>query len=517
MKVCLIRPGKIVPMSSLYTMASSAYSQSPPIGLALIAAAIDKAGHEVDVIDCLGDGLFNFHLLSKHNIKINGISLDEMVARIPKDVDVLGVTMMFSVEWIYYEAMVNRLKEEFPNVKIIAGGEHISAEYKNVFDVNQAIDFAVIGEGEETIIDLLDALKTKRDIQSVKGIAYRKNNQTMLTLPRTRIKKIDEIAPPLWDKFPIEKYLDSKASQSSTNLRAMPILAQRGCPYLCSFCSNKDMWGTDYYLRDPELVIQEIKGYIEKYQIEHLDFCDPVGVLNRKWIITLLTRFKEENFKLSWINTAGTRSEILDDQVLTLFRETGAQRISLAPESGSKEVIKRMKKHVNLDKFMIMAKLALTKKLVLKTHIMYGLPKQTKKEVFESLIFSFKLAIMGVHDVNVHLFSAYPGTKDYKDLIAAGEIDIEKIKAEGKYAEFLLSQTYGRFSGINSWSDGLPAWILPYLQLFTYLMHFGVYYLLRPWKVFGNINNAVIKKKPISMIENLLFQIFYSKKESFEG
>lgn len=514
MKVCLIRPPKVVAAGTAYAIGSNAFSQAPSIGLAYIAGAAEKAGHHVDLVDCLGEGLYTFHRVPGYQVVINGINLDEMVARIPKDVEVFGVAMMFSLEWFYYEALVNRLKFEFPNIKIIAGGEHMTAEYKNVFDVNQSIDYAVLGEGEETFAELLNTLENKGNIQDVKGIAFRREGKAVPTLPRVRVKKVDELAPPAWDKFPMKNYLDNNCSQSMLNRRAIPILSQRGCPYDCTFCSNKDMWGTDYNLRDPELVVQEIKGYVQKYQIEHFDFCDAVGVLNRKWIITMLTRLKEENLNITWIHTAGTRSEILDDEVLSLFKATGAQKINFAPESGSKEVLKRMKKHVNLDKLTRSMRLALTKKLILKTHIMYGLPGQTIKEVFQSLAFSLKLSILGVHEVNVHLFSAYPGTKDYKDLLKAGAIDIEKIKSEGKYADFLLSQSYGKFYGIQSWSSNLPAWSLPHLQNFTYLMHFGVYFLLRPWKIFVNINNSLIKKKPISAIENIMYKLVHEKRKS---
>ena len=511
MKVCLIQPPKIIHAASLHAKNSYAYSQSPSLGLATIAGVLKSAGHEVRAVDCLGEGIFNFYRHTNLKIVINGIDLAEMMSRIPIDTEVFGITMMFSYEWFYYEAIVNRIRKQFPQAKIIAGGEHASAEALNILELCCDIDYVVIGEGDETIIELLEIIKSGGSLLNVNGIAFQMECELIKTAPRKRIKAVDDLPLPLWDIFPIFNYLNNNCAHSLENRRAIPILMQRGCPYECTFCTNKAMWGRSLILRSPKAIVEEIKTYIEKYQIEHIDICDSVGILNRPWVIELLTLMKKENLNITWSHPAGTRSEILDEVVLALCKETGAKKIIYAPESGSDELLKRIKKKVNLAKLTSSMKTSIKLGMVAKTHIMFGLPGQNLKEVISTLFFTLKLAIIGVEDLSVHSFVAHPGSQEYQSLIDSGKIDIQKIKNDGLYPQFLLSQSFSEGIALQSWSEGIPHWILSRLERYTYFMFYGVYYLLRPWKIWQNYRNIVVLRKPISGIENLIYRKLYSK------
>jgi radical SAM superfamily enzyme YgiQ (UPF0313 family) len=147
------------------------------------------------------------------------------------------------------------------------------------------------------------------------------------------------------------------------------------------------MWGTQLVMRDPRSIVDEIKYYKEIYNIEHVDFLDIVGVLNRAWVKELLTLMIKEKLNITWLHGAGTRSEILDEEILKLFKDSGALRIFYAPESGSKTTIKRIKKKVDLDKMLRSMKYAHKIGMSLRAPLIYGFPGQTLKEAFENLFF----------------------------------------------------------------------------------------------------------------------------------
>src|SRR5262249_39421813 len=131
--------------------------------------------------------------------------------------------------------------------------------------------------------------------------------------------------------------------------RAMPMLASRGCPYTCTFCSSPSMWSTRWVSRDPKLVLQEIKAYIDRYGINHIDFNDLTTVINRRWMLEFTRLVSDEGLKLTWSLSSGTRREALDEEVLASMKRAGIQRLTYAPESGSKKTLERIQKRVDLD------------------------------------------------------------------------------------------------------------------------------------------------------------------------
>ncbi len=116
----------------------------------------------------------------------------------------------------------------------------------------------------------------------------------LLKMKRKRIKDVDEIGRPYWPKGYIQKFWDKGKSYGVATKRDMPIMASRGCPYRCSFCSNSQMWTTRYTLRSVDDVLDEIKGYIRDYNITALQFYDLTAIINRKWIIDFCDRLLTE-------------------------------------------------------------------------------------------------------------------------------------------------------------------------------------------------------------------------------
>ena len=256
---------------------------------------------------------------------------------------------MFSHEWNYNRECIKKIKKEFPNALIIAGGEHVTALPEYVLRDCKEIDYISLGEGEETWSEIIDRIKNEA-IDDIKGLAYLKNGKYVRTAMRERIKHIDEIPWPDWESFPIESYLDSAMSFGAGSGRNMPILASRGCPFECTFCSNPLMYGRRYYLRQIDDLIKQIKYYIKKYKITGLQFYDLTAIIRKDWVIDFCKALKDNDIDLEWSLPSGTRSEALDLEALKALSGARLKYLVYAPESGSSRTLAEIKKKIKLEK-----------------------------------------------------------------------------------------------------------------------------------------------------------------------
>src|SRR5437870_4445764 len=180
---------------------------TPPIGLAYVAAAVAAHGYDVRVIDGLGCDPERYVYFREFRIKRNGISDEEIVARVAPETSAIGVTCMFSYDWPFVRNLIEAIRERFPGVPIVIGGEHATAMPEFVLADCPAVDIVVRGEGEETICALLDALLLGGALSRVNGITFREDGRVVSTPARKRIRAIDAIPRPRWALVPIEKYL----------------------------------------------------------------------------------------------------------------------------------------------------------------------------------------------------------------------------------------------------------------------------------------------------------------------
>src|SRR6185295_13810839 len=162
------------------------------------------------------------------------------------------------------------------------------------------VDACVLGEGENKMIALLEAWDKGIPKSELPGIAFFDRRSGAVKLNpledgNYRISRVDAIPRPAWDLFPLEQYLDSRSSLGSRNHRAMPMLASRGCPYRCTFCSSPQMWTTKWKAREVRDLVDEVKGYIRKYGIDRVEFYDLSMFIDSRWIVEFCSTLIEEN------------------------------------------------------------------------------------------------------------------------------------------------------------------------------------------------------------------------------
>ncbi len=491
-RVCLVRPPILQLKKSL-----SAYGAILPIGLAYVAAVLRDAGHRIQVIDAPGDAIDRHADVESPigTLRRTGLGPEEIARRIAPDTEVLGITHMFLHEWPTVREIAERAKARLPNLIVVVGGENATAFWREIFRQTDAVDYCVLGEGEATMQELLARLAGGLGTDDLAGLASRRGGDASSTGLPPRTTALDDLPRPAWEYFPVNAYMANADNHGVHRGRSIPMLATRGCPYQCTFCSSPDMWTTKYVTRAPREVVDEIKSYITRYRINNVNFCDLTAIIKREWIIEFCEILKAEHLDLTWQLPTGTRTEVLDDEVLPLLYETGCRNITYAPESGSDRMLKTIKKKVLLPRMLGSLRSAHQAKLVTRVNIIIGHPKETWRDTRSSLGFLVKAALTGCEDCAVMIFAPYPGSADYKDLTAAGRVEFN----DGYYYLALAR------SGLSSKTYN-PVMSTRQLVLAQYGMLLAFYataYASRPWR-FVRAVRSFITGRESTQLDQLL-------------
>ncbi len=495
--VTLIRPSFVLPVTS-----HQAQQGVPPLTLALLAATLKKHEYQVTCIDATGEKLGEYHDFGKSDLLAQGLTIHEVTGRIPSHTNVIGISCMFANEWVYSRQLLQLIREKFPGAVIIAGGEHVSADFTHILKQDSGIDICVRGEGEETLLELLEKIRTSDSWKEVVGISYLEQDEIKSTADRKRIINIDEIPWADWSAVPLRNYLDQGMGNDTQRKRSVPLIASRGCPYRCTFCTSPQMWGTRWIARDPHDVINEMKQSIRIYDANHFEFYDLTAIINKNWIHTFCDLLTAEKLEVSWSLPTGTRTEVLDRPTLAKIKASGCIKMTLAPESGSMATLERIKKKTKPEAMLKVIRNCRKEGMITKCNMIFGFPDQTMKEVFQSFVYIFRMALAGANDVACFSFVPYAGSELFNQLVASG-----KIIRDENYDDFLSRCIYNDTADIRSWSESIPQWLMPMLVMGGMLFFYVSSFLIRPWRFFQLIGR-LLTSQPVTMLEMLLAGIY---------
>jgi len=304
--------------------------------------------------------------------------------------------------------LVKILKSEanygFP--KIILGGPDITYNIENY--LKTGVDFLVYGEGEQTTLELYNAILNKNDFSTINGIAYLDQDCVKKTPARMRMKSLKELPLPNRAAIPVSKYLDTWKTHHGHS--SMTVSTQRGCPYTCKWCSTA-VYGQSYRRRPANMVAAELKMLKDTYNPDSIWFVDDVFTVSHKWI----KEFHQEVLKQDAIIPFEciTRAERLSDEILQLLKEAGCYRIWIGAESGSQKIIDAMDRRVDVN--VVKQAIQKTNALGIETgtFIMVGYPGETLEDI--------KLTTSYLKEANPTHFTitkAYPikGTSLYNEI-----------------------------------------------------------------------------------------------------
>ena len=479
-KVQILRP------FSVYSKTAYSSVMTLPVGPAYIASMLEAAGYAVDIIDAQGESILDLRSAGNGRYKIQGLSTEEVIARIDPDAAVLGISLMFSQEWPLHRELLREIHRAYPDLIIVAGGEHSTAMPELLLESDIGIEYVVKGEGEIPFLELLHRLATDAPSTDIGGIVYidPEGNYVDGGLSR-RILDIDNLPWPAWHKCEVPAYFTGNWSSGIAHGRNMPILATRGCPYQCTFCSNPTMWTTRYVMRDPALVVDEIEHLIDTYGANSIDFADLTAIVRTDWILSFCAELERRKLDLNWQLPSGTRSEALDESALQALLRSGCSFLVFAPESGSQATLDQIRKRLKIDNIRATVGAAVDVGHTVKINFIIGFPDERRGSILKTVWECVRMAFRGANDCNVAVFTPYPGSELYREMRDNGQIP----EPDDKYFLDLLVQF--DFTVIKSHCLAVPGWELALYRFFAMSSFYSLSYLLHPGRLWRAIRSVV--------------------------
>jgi len=307
---------------------NDSFISSFPHGLSYIAAVLRNAGHEVEIYS-----QDVYHWPEDHLQNL----LDTQVF------DIVGVSV---IGGYYQYRKLLKISEAINRAKhrpfYMLGGHGPAPEPEYFMKKTQA-DVIAIGEGERTVLEILEALENKRSMASVNGIAYNDNGKCVRTSPRSLISNLDEILFPAWDLFPMNHYTMMRQPQIKNSERAMPVLSGRGCTFKCNFCYRMD---EGLRVRSIENIMEEICILNRNYNVSFVMFSDELLMSSEQRTIDVCEGILKLGFKIRWY--CNGRLNYAKPDVLKLMKDAGCVYINYGIESLDQKALNTMKKGLTI-------------------------------------------------------------------------------------------------------------------------------------------------------------------------
>jgi len=384
-----------------------------PLGIAYIGSVLEAAGYEVMILDAFVEGLENEIPVDNERVLI-GLTPAEIAQRIRDySPDVVGVSSLFTIQRRNSHKVCEVAKSVSQNIIVVMGGPHPTAEPEMVLE-DRNVDYVVLGEGEETMPELLNRLNAKKDISDIDGLCLRCNGKVVVNKKNRFIEDLDSIPFPARHLLPMEKYFRFKKSHGVNRLSPYAsIVTSRGCPFGCTFCSTHTVWGRRYRFRSARNVLEEIKYLVKNYGIKELLFEDDNLTLNGNRALEIFQGMIDENLGLIWRTPNGVAVSTLDNKLLDKMKESGCYQLGFAIESGNQRVLDNIiKKPLNLDEIPKLVRHSHRIGIDVILFLVVGMPGETIEDMKETFRFSRRL---GIYD-NQHISIAtpYPGSELYR-------------------------------------------------------------------------------------------------------
>ncbi|MFC1560953.1 B12-binding domain-containing radical SAM protein [Candidatus Latescibacterota bacterium] len=303
------------------------------------------------------------------------------------------------------------VKENNKQTVVIMGGPHPSMVGSDLLKYPE-IDICVVGEGENTIIELLNAIQSNKKLNSIKGIIFKKDGQIFTSPPRDFIENLDSL------NFPHEYAPEVLKDYNQYPVTAFKnIFAIRGCPYNCIFCGSKKIWSRRVRFRSPENVIKEIKG-LQKMGLRFVSFNDDNFGINKKYINDLCNALIQYCPGIKW--ECEMHINLVDEENISLMKKAGCYSIQVGIESGNNEILSAIRKNITIEEAIMACKIIKKHGIYLQTFFIVGFPQETE----DTLNDTFKAMKKIKCDTIIYsIFTPYPGTEIFEFCKEKGLID----------------------------------------------------------------------------------------------
>ena len=397
MKVLLLTP----PAQRLHNPATAQVDLLPPktwvpLGIAYLTSALRENGVETvyrDLHDDTWTGAASLMLRERP--------------------DVVGISC-FTMGRTNAYRLAREAKRVLPGALVIMGGPHATFFPEHAL-ANPAVDVVVLGEGEETIVELVARFDEGGDFTDIPGLALRSGDRVIRTPPRRRTEDLDSLAFPAYDAFDLSLYKSPEIPEQYRSLIGTHVLSSRGCPFHCGFCSVNRFFEGRWARRSPSNVADELEHLIEDLHVRHIYFSDDLFTLDRQRVLRLCREIIERKLHFVWM--AETRVDLVDEELLGWMYKAGCYRIYYGVESGSSRVLKAANKGFTVGQ--VRRAFALTHEAGMEPccFLMVGNPGETTETIDETieLIREIRPATQPILGINT-LLPASPQYESAKEM-----------------------------------------------------------------------------------------------------
>lgn len=386
----------------------------PPLGLASIAAYLDRAGLSSLILDCYA------HPDADSRLR-------ELLRRERPAMIGFSCTTASFHDCV---RLAQLAKEELPQIRTVLGGAHVSALQEKVLEFSPLIDYAVIGEGEQTMLELAQLQGAQP--QNVSGVVWRASDGSIVNNGyRSDALVLDELPFPAYEKLagypdayklPIFNY--PKAPNSSC-------ISSRGCPYSCSYC-DRSVFQRSFRYNSAEYLYQHLKYLKERFGIRHINFYDDQFTFHRGRVEEFCRLMIDRPLGMTF--NCAVRAEHVDRELLRLMKVAGCWMVSLGIESGDEQLLAQHRQNANLE--LLAETIRTIKSCGIRTKglLMMGLPGESEASIRRSMEYVFSLPI---DDFNLAKFTPFPGSPIYEKIHQLGSFDEDWQKMDCMHFQFV--------------------------------------------------------------------------------
>lgn len=323
-----------------------------PLGLSYIGAYIRQYGHHIEAI----------------NLSVELRPLSEVLEKFYRDYDLIGISFT-TCTYNSLRSVCKIARAVNPRCWIVLGGPHATFYAEEILLQIPEADIVVLGEGEESLLEILAAKLNDHDCSSIKGIVYRKKGKTTLTPKRPLIRNIDRIPEPARELFGYSSY------------RQRHIITSRGCPFTCIFCISPSMFGREIRFRSIYRAFDELKHQLSA-GYNKIFIADDIFTINSERVVTFCDLIQKYALHFSW--GCLSRVDTLTKDMVDAMAKAGCVEISLGCESGSSKILRKINKKIEPHQILEAVSLLRLSKVKSRTSWIIGLPGEDETTVDET-------------------------------------------------------------------------------------------------------------------------------------
>jgi radical SAM superfamily enzyme YgiQ (UPF0313 family) len=413
-KICLVRP-----------LLSPTDFNGYPLNLLILAAALSRAGHRVEICD------YDFLKETDSSWAAPGFAKRAATDILAKRPQFVGITALCS-NYVIALDLAAEIKAGSRHLHITLGGPHVSLCARETLERHDYIDSAVVGEGEVSYPELINCLQHGGDLGKVLGIAYRTGNAIAVTPPRQLLPDLNLSPQPAYELVDVRKYIEA----ASDNY--LELYAGSGCPFTCTFCSTSIVWKRKYRTMSAERIVGEMQVLSSRYGATAFNLIHDNLTTDKQFVAKIASLIVERGLRVRW--GFSSRIDTIDSATIRTVTAAGCDYIFFGIESGSAKIQRTMRKRLKLERIREVIEECIDNGIAPTTSFILGFPDEDSDDIASTVRLAFRCRVLGARRSFINLLSAYTGTPVMEEM--ADRLTFSRETANSTMVSFLEEKHY---------------------------------------------------------------------------